>query len=140
MSATADAAKRGGSVTAELNFIEPGGASPVYIASQAGDRDGALRTAKYKQYDVDIHDARPLAGQLTLDRNGFELIDHGSAVTDFFDEAQRKEIWEPEVIALIEQHADAESVFVFDHTLRADSPDMREAKNVREPASVVHND
>ncbi len=127
-------------VTAELNFIAPGGASPVYIASQAGDRDGALRLAEYEKHAVDLHDARPIRSRFTLDRAGFELVDHASAMTDFFDERQRKDIWEPEVIALIEQHAGAESVFVFDHTLRADSPELREAKQVREPASVVHND
>ena len=127
-------------VTAELNFISSDGASPIYYASQAGDRDGALRVAEYARHAVDIHDARPIRERFTLDTTGFELVDHTSAVTDFFDERQRRDIWEPEVIALIERHAGAESVFVFDHTLRADSPDLREAKKVREPASVVHND
>jgi hypothetical protein len=126
------------SVSAELNFIAPDGKSPVYYASQAGD--GALRLGEYARRTVDIYDARPIRDRFTLDTAGFQLVDHASDMTDFFDERQRKEVWESEVIALIEQHAGAESVFVFDHTLRADSPDLREAGKVREPASVVHND
>lgn len=140
MSATRDTEAVADFITAEMSFIAPDGASPVYYASEAGDRDGALRLAEYTRQAVDIHDARQAGEHLTLDRNGFELVDHASAMTDFFAEAQRRDIWEPEVIALIKQHAGAKSVFVFDHTLRADSPEMREAKKVREPASVVHND
>ena len=140
MSATLDTEPAIGSVTAELSFISPDGTSPVYYASKAGDRDGALRLAEYTRQAVEIHDARARRPPFTLDRNGYELIDHASAVSDFFAEEQRKAVWEPEVEALIKAHTGAARVFVFDHTLRADSPELRETKQVREPASVVHND
>jgi hypothetical protein len=140
MGATANAAHEGSVVTADLNFISPDGSSPVYYASKAGDRDGALRLAEYTMQPVEIRDARDVEPSFTLDRNGFERIDHTSTMRDFFDEAQRKAIWEPEVEALIRQHTGAARIFIFDHTLRADSADMREARKVREPASVVHND
>jgi hypothetical protein len=140
MSATTERKSDSAFVTAAMNFIAPDSASPVYYASQAGDRDGTLRIAEYTRQAVDIHDARTVQPPFTLDRNGFERIDLVSSVTDFFDEGQRKTVWETEVIALIRAHTGAARVFVFDHTLRADSPDLREARKVREPASVVHND
>ncbi|MEK9661145.1 MAG: CmcJ/NvfI family oxidoreductase [Alphaproteobacteria bacterium] len=140
MSATIDSEPGTAFVTAEMNFIAPDDTSPVYYASEAGDRDGALRIADYTRQAVDIHDARAVRPPFRLDRNGFERIDHESAVTDFFDEAQRRTVWETEVVGLIGRHTGAARVFVFDHTLRADSPELREARTVREPASVVHND
>jgi hypothetical protein len=39
--------------------------------------DTALRP-----YDLRIYDARPLAGTLSLDREGFTVVDHDCGVTD----------------------------------------------------------
>src|SRR5215469_16023629 len=33
-----------------------------------------------------IHDARPIAGRLTLDGEGLAIVEHRSAVEDFYDE------------------------------------------------------
>jgi hypothetical protein len=37
------------------------------------------------EHAVTIHDARPIAGQLAFDRNGFVLVDEPTDVTDFTD-------------------------------------------------------
>jgi hypothetical protein len=38
-----------------------------------------------------IHDARPIAGRLTLDGEGLAIVEHRSAVEDLYDEDERKE-------------------------------------------------
>jgi len=46
---------------------------------------------------VRIRNARPLAGLLSLAEEGFELVYHPSAVTDFYDARQVREVYAPEV-------------------------------------------
>ncbi len=87
---------------------------------------------------VTISDARSL--DLSLDRNGFVLVRHATAVRDFFDAAQLKAVYYPEVERLIGQVAGAKRAFVFDHTLRSGDEAEREARLVREPVLSAHND
>jgi hypothetical protein len=89
---------------------------------------------------VEIADGRPVAAQLSLERNGFELVEHRSAVKSFFDPDELKAVYYPEVEALIKARAGAWRVVVFDHTLRSGSEEEREAKLVREPVLSAHND
>ena len=44
--------------------------------------------ANHEAHRVAIHDARPVAGAVSLDSNGFALVNHRSAVRDFFDEEE----------------------------------------------------
>ena len=80
------------------------------------------------------------AGELALDANGFVLVEHRTAVRDFFDAEELKRVYYPEVVALIQRVAGASRVVVFDHTLRSGSEDEREAKLIREPVLSAHND
>src|SRR5919109_481477 len=61
------------------------------------------------------------AGALALDANGFVLVEHRTAVRDFFDAEELKRVYYPEVVALIQRVAGASRVVVFDHTLRSRS-------------------
>jgi hypothetical protein len=88
---------------------------------------------------VEIRDARS-AGELSLDANGFLLVEHRSAVRDFFDADELKRVYYPEVEALIRRVAGASRVVVFDHTLRSGDEGEREARLVREPVLSAHND
>ena len=80
------------------------------------------------------------AGALALDANGFVLVEHRTAVRDFFDAEELKRVYYPEVVALIQRVAGASRVVVFDHTLRSGSEGEREAKLIREPVLSAHND
>lgn len=88
---------------------------------------------------VEIRDGRA-AGGLTLDANGFMLVEHRSAVRDFFDPEELKRVYYAEVQALVARHTGAKRVVVFDHTLRSGNEAEREAKLVREPVLSAHND
>jgi hypothetical protein len=89
---------------------------------------------------VNIGDARELAGELALDRNGFVLVEHRTAVKNFFDAAELKSVYYPEVQELIKNAAGADRVVVFDHTLRSGDAAEREARLIREPVLSAHND
>ncbi len=88
---------------------------------------------------VEIHDGRA-ARDLSLDASGFMLVEHRSAVRNFFDADELKRVYYPEVEALIARLAGARRVAVFDHTLRSGDETEREAKLVREPVLSAHND
>src|SRR5512133_24292 len=61
---------------------------------------------------VAIEDGRS-AGELSLDRNGFVLVEHRTAVKDFYAE-DLKALYYPEVEALIRKVSGARRVVVFD--------------------------
>jgi hypothetical protein len=78
--------------------------------------------------------------ELSLERNGFELVEHRTAVKNFFDPEELKSIYYPEVERLIKARSGAARVVVFDHTLRSGSEEEREARLIREPVLWAHND
>ena len=124
------------SVTAPINYLIDTGEKPV--TNQSGS--AVERTGEYQWHDMEICDGRPLRGQLSLDRDGFALVDHPTAVANFLDEEERRAVYHAEVEALVKRHSGASRVFVFDHTLRADAEATRAAKMINEPVRVAHND
>ena len=87
---------------------------------------------------VDISDGRN--EELSLERNGFELVEHRTAVRSFFDADELKAVYYREVETLIQARSGAARVVVFDHTLRSGSDEEREARQIREPVLSAHND
>lgn len=127
-------------VTASLQYLVYTGERPVYIASRPG-ADAALEiSAEFEPHEVVVHDARKLAPPASLDREGFTLREHHTAVDDFYHPAFDREQYEAEITALAVAATGASRVHVFDHTLRSDSPTVRGERATREPASVIHND
>jgi len=126
-------------VEAGLNYLIAGGGRNVNY--QYEPLPGIpQRSGRYDLRTVPIHDARPLLGELSLDRHGFELRKHTSAVTDFYDEKQIRNLYYPEVEALVKNITGASRVLIFDHTLRANAQKKRDEKGVRGPSRIVHND
>lgn len=91
---------------------------------------------------VAIHDARPAAADISLDREGFAVLKQQSAVQDFWDEEELRRVYYPEVQRVIAEATGASKVFIFDHTLRKRVPgvDDRAAGAPRQPATRVHVD
>jgi len=91
-------------------------------------------------------DLRPMAirdgrtADLTLERNGFVLVEHATAMKNFFDAAELESVYCPEVERLIAQVSGASRVVLFDHTLRSGSEAEREQRLIREPVLSAHND
>ncbi len=127
-------------ITAALRYLIPRGERPIYIASRGG-ADAALNIgAEFEDRRVIIHDARQLDPAPSLDREGFALRQHRTAVTDFYQLADNLSLYEAEITELVLAASDGVDVFVFDHTLRSDSATLRGQHATREPATVIHND
>ncbi|EDZ97256.1 conserved hypothetical protein [Burkholderia sp. H160] len=126
-------------VEADLNYLVANGVKP---ATYAYDPPAGVppRSGVYQTRRVKIANARvtPPPGGLSLDRNGFELRRHASALSDFADPAVIERIYYPESEALLKRWTGAQRVVIFDHTLR-DGRTTR-ASGVREPVKYIHND
>lgn len=98
------------------------------------------RTGTHELKRMEVRNGRLIADQLSLDEQGFVLVEHKTKVTDFFDPAQLKSVYYPEVEQLIKDESGASRVVIFDHTLRSGDEAEREAKLIREPVLSAHND
>jgi len=133
------AATAPGTVHATLNYLAPGAGAPfVYAYDPPLGMPPRNRGSEPRR--VQIHDARPLMRRLSLDVEGFELRRHDTQVVDFYDDAEVRRVYYPEVDALLRAATGAEKVVIFDHTLRSGSAEQREKSGVREPVRSVHND
>jgi hypothetical protein len=96
------------------------------------------REGNYRDFKVRIHNGRPIARELSLDRQAFMLTQHETAVRDFYDKDEIRRTYEPEVEALVKRETGASKVVVFDHTIRA--ADRGVERGHRAPVRSVHND
>lgn len=97
-----------------------------------------VRSGTYAEHRVPIANARRWRERFSLDRQGFELLAHLTAVGDFYDEAEVKTTYYAEVEQLLKRATGAEKVLTFDHTLRAGP--SRQRSGIREPVRRAHND
>ena len=82
---------------------------------------------------------RPRAAALSLDREGFVLVDHATDV-DLWDVDRVASDYDPQIVRLISEVAGASRVHIFDHTWRSEDPDRHRSDHAREPVNLVHND
>lgn len=127
------------SVEAPLKYLAGGKKVAAYVASVAGGPVPA-HEGDYAVHRVAIRNGRIRTEGFSLDREGFSLVAHCSAVDDFYDDATIAAVYEDEVKALVRDATGAVRVEIFDHTRRSPSTGLREARMIREPASTVHND
>jgi len=125
---------------APLNFIRRQDTKPVFHSA-------ALTSGQMKfffdpeAHTVPISDMREIAETLSVDREGFELLRHTTAVEDLYDDAAVKQVYYPEIEVLLRRRFGAGQVVIFDVTRRSDdgtgaqNPDGR-----RGPASRLHVD
>ncbi len=130
--------RRSASVEASLRYTIDTGIKPVNATVGPGGRLRQRTGGRDDLRVVAIHDARAEAP--SLEREGFVLVEHPTAVTDFWDEAQREAIYDPEIEALVRAVSGAAKVLVFDHTLRSADPRRQDQDYAREPVKIVHND
>ncbi|MFO1183181.1 MAG: CmcJ/NvfI family oxidoreductase [Bauldia sp.] len=135
----ADGGASGAATSAVLNYHLDDGMKPV--AETYGE--GAILTRSFGTADrrrVAIADARPLAGKLSLEREGFVHVRHRSAVGDLLDAEERRAVYTGEMERLACAVAGASRAVLFDTTLRHGDEATRRQKLLREPVHDVHND
>ena len=126
------------SVVAPLNFLAPMAERPVAYNYEPPPGT-PQRTGRNVQYQVQIRDARPMVNQLSLDKEGFVLLHHQTAVSNFYDEEQIKSVYYPECERVMKEATGAIRVVAFDHIVRNASMSAKD-KTIKIPAKRVHND
>ncbi len=111
----------------------------VYIAS-VGGQDLRPHEGNYEMRLVMMHNGRESDIPFSLEHHGFKLVEHNSAVSDFYSDSQIASLYEAEIERLVREETGAQEVAVFDHTRRAASDLVRKQNMIREPASTIHND
>ncbi|NNE24847.1 MAG: methyltransferase [Rhizobiales bacterium] len=97
-------------------------------------------------YEVEAHtvtiaDMRDIAGDLSIEREGFELHDHETGVADLYDDDAVADRYIPEIEALLAERFNASRVVVFDVTRRSDDGNGALNRDGRRgPASQLHVD
>ncbi|HUC67270.1 MAG TPA: CmcJ/NvfI family oxidoreductase [Stellaceae bacterium] len=128
-------------VDAALNYLAPMTARPRNYACEPPAGVPRSNTAP-ESHTVPIYDVRPIASEIALDREGFTLLRHETAIRDFWDDDELRKVYYPEAEAAIAQATGAARVFIFDHTRRKRVPgtEDRAAGLPRQPATRVHVD
>ena len=128
-------------VIGELNYLAPTEGKPRTYAFDPPP--GEPKTTNLPEpHQVPILDARLIANQLSLDREGFALVRHPTTVRDFYDDAEVRRVYYPAAEAFIKATLRADRVVIFDHTVRRrveGAADIRGA-GPRQPATRVHVD
>ena len=137
---TASKNRSQGGLTASLRFMIPQAEKPFFrsAAITGGTEEFFFETEEQR---VAIATLRPIADQVTLDKEGFALLAEPSAVADFYDDAEVEGHYFDEIRDLLTRKLGAEEVIVFDATRRSDA--QRGASNrdgSRKPASLIHVD
>lgn len=126
-------------VEAPLQFLRPMAERPR--SYQYDPPPGVpVRTGEYDTRVVTIEDARPLAATLSLDVEGFALLQAPSALVSFDDEAAIRAVYYPEVERLIAGATGAARVVTFDHNVRSAARAARGEAGIRAPVPRLHND
>ena len=126
-------------ITAEIPYIVDSGEKLVN-ETFGPNNIRRRRTGTQQLHAMEILDGRAHSHELALERTGFVLVDHRTAVRNFFDEQEVKSVYYPEVEVLIRRESGCSRVVIFDHTLRSGDEGEREKRLIREPVLSAHND
>jgi hypothetical protein len=118
-------------IRTDIRYVVKGERSIFYPA----DREKSVWPAE--EHAVTLTDARALQHELSIDRNGFALLNHTTAVKDFFDPVEVEQVFFPEVIGLAKQLNGAVHAVAFGPVPRSDDPAFKQG---RLPAFGAHVD
>ncbi len=127
-------------IEAMLNYLNNSGEKPESYGGVSQNVADQMRKGKYQEHPMRVYNGRAIAGQLSLEREGFILVNHKTRMNDFYDEAEVRSVYYKETEALVKETAGARRVLVFDHTLRSADQAMREQKQISGPVRNAHND
>jgi hypothetical protein len=127
-------------IEARLSYLIYTGEKPASYGGISNSAQTEKRKGTYKEYPVTIHDGRAVADQLSLEDQGFILVQHESKMRDFYDQDEVRSIYYPEIERLVKTTSGAQRVVVFDHTLRSADDNARDEKQISGPVRNAHND
>jgi hypothetical protein len=126
-------------IDASLNYIAESSEKPVYYAYDPPP--GVPRVSgRFVAQTMPIQNARAAQEEFSLDKQGFELYRHDTAVVDFYDREEVQRVYYPEVERLLKAATGAAKIVIFDHQVRCLPMAQRRERGAREYAKIVHND
>ena len=123
-----------------LNYLAETSEAPESYGGMSQSEADRKRKGKYRGHAMKIRNARPLADDLSLEREGFVLVRHDTRMKDFYDEDEVRTVYYRETEELVKKTSGASRVVVFDHTLRSGDEATRERQNISGPVRSAHND
>lgn len=117
-------------IAAEISFVGDGFEYPQIFVDENG-KAGYRYSFDYQPQTVPIHDIREYSGDYTLSNDGIAFVTHHPGGLDLDQVPEHPTRYNSEVEDLLRQHANAEEVHVFDHTIRVDDPKSDRRKPVR---------
>jgi hypothetical protein len=128
------------SVEGALSFIVPQDVKPVFHSTALTGGEAKI-FFELEDVFVPIVDMRPIAENLSVDTQGFELLHHETQVDDLYDDAAVDTVYNAEIEAILSERFDATQVSIFDVTRRSDDTGgARNPDGLRGPATRVHVD
>ena len=100
-------------VESSVNYLGDMDELPVFYSENIQNNNLNL-----VEHGITVHDARPIREQLDLERDGFMLVDHKSAVTDFRNADEVLWVYRDEISELISGLTGADLVAVTQGVLR----------------------
>jgi hypothetical protein len=98
----------------------------------------SVNTGIYRSYVMPVHNGRPIHERFTLDRNGFEILDHRSEVSDFTDREEVGRVYAGEVADFLRSYTGADRVVTLGAMLRRSADPAEHASQPQ--AALVHDD
>jgi hypothetical protein len=129
-----------GHVETALSYLVDSSERPVTYMYEPSLTEPPVRSIKSTRHPASIFDGRPILGDLSLDRQGFVLLHHETAIKDFYDADAVRATYYPEVEQLVKKATGAVRVVAFDHNVRNLPMAKRKVNGVREPVKFAHND
>jgi hypothetical protein len=128
-------------VTADFNYLGPSPDRPRTYTFEPPPGEPKSNVVP-EPHSLPVYDLRAIGGAVSLDREGFALVQQKSTVKDFYDEAEVEAVYYPEAEQLIKAATGADRVFVFDHTVRKRVPGAADVRDggPRQPVARVHVD
>lgn len=128
-------------VLAELNYLAPTDGKPRTYAFDPPPGE-PKSTALPEPHQVPVFDGRSISDSFSLDREGFALVRHPTAVRDFYNDEEIRKVYYPAAESFIRATLRADRVVIFDHRVRRrvdGAADIRGA-GPRQPATRIHVD
>ncbi|MFL5253374.1 MAG: CmcJ/NvfI family oxidoreductase, partial [Rhodopila sp.] len=98
-------------VRADLHYLAPMAERPRNYTFDPPPGIARSNTV-HETHRVPIYDVRAIASEVSLDQQGFALLQQPSAVRDFYDENEVRTIYYPEAERLIAAVTGASRVFI----------------------------
>ena len=121
-------------VTGELCYLAP----ESTVLRRFTAPGASVNTGIYRAHDMPIRNGRPVQDQFTLDRNGFAITGHTSAVTDFTDREEVDRVYVGEVAEFVQSYTGADRVATLGWVLRRSAAPAESASQPQ--AALVHDD